>query len=365
MIEITKIINKARVLTIVTNSVFRFIFYIIRRVVKLLTGHLENIVVISLHKLGDSVLTIPAIREIQNLYRKEIVIFCFAEAIPIYKVALENVKFHSTNKNNFYFGNRICNHKTRRELARLKPKIIFDITGFMTSATLIFNSRAKQIIGMNRPHFSTIYDNYIPINRRPHLMDMYLDIIDSVTPNKIDRSKIKAFPKSEKKDGSALVHFTAGWKAKEWNKKKYFNLVLKLAEEIRITVISNKNELPIDLKTELNLENINLITTDSIDELINQIQSCSYFIGNDSGPLHIADLLGKPTFSIYGPTNPKYPMPIGNHHSYIEKKIECSTLSIQELCFTNGGRVGCSSYECMNLLSVKQVKDKLVRHLNR
>ena len=95
--------------------------------------------------------------------------------------------------------------------------------------------------------------------------------------------------------------------------------------------------------------------TKNIDDLISIIAGSSIFISNDSGPLQIAALLGKPTFTIYGPTNPEYHLPFGNHHRFIQKIIECSPPKGEKFCFTNAGRDGCPSFECMNLLSVEEV----------
>ena len=100
--------------------------------------------------------------------------------------------------------------------------------------------------------------------------------------------------------------------------------------------------------------NIPVIQTTSIEELINKIKACSVFISNDSGPLYIANLLGKPTFTIYGPTNPDYSLPFGKFHKFVQKKISCSPNGTQ-YCYLQAG-LNCPSYECMIQLSVEEVK---------
>jgi len=92
-----------------------------------------------------------------------------------------------------------------------------------------------------------------------------------------------------------------------------------------------------------------------VENLIEHINSCSIFIGNDSGPIYIASLLGKPTITIYGPTNPEYSRPIGEHHHVIANTIKCSPEKNKQYCFTTAGMFGCPSFECMNLLNVDEV----------
>ncbi|MBN1595580.1 glycosyltransferase family 9 protein, partial [candidate division FCPU426 bacterium] len=54
------------------------------------------------------------------------------------------------------------------------------------------------------------------------------------------------------------------------------------------------------------------------------LQRCTLFIGGDSGPLHIADAVGLPTVSIYGPTDPRLLAPRGEWHRVIHKPQPCS-----------------------------------------
>ena len=224
----------------------------------------------------------------------------------------------------------------------------------MTSASLIFNSRAKRIIGMNREQFRTIYDYYVPVRSTPHLMDTYLDVVSSVIPG-IDRKQIKTFPVNINREGKILIHPFGGWKAKEWNLNKFIDMAIKLNEEYDVCLIAPEKKIPGDVSTLLVNDKINVIQTRSIQELILQIKKGSVFIGNDSGPLYIASLLGKPTFTIYGPTNPKFSHPLGEHHSYFCKTIRCSPCKDEQYCFTVGGRAGCPAFQCMNLLQFEDV----------
>lgn len=37
------------------------------------------------------------------------------------------------------------------------------------------------------------------------------------------------------------------------------------------------------------------------------------FVGNDSGPTHLAAMLGVPTVAVFGPTDPSARVPVGQH----------------------------------------------------
>ena len=51
---------------------------------------------------------------------------------------------------------------------------------------------------------------------------------------------------------------------------------------------------------------------------------CNLFITGDSGPMHVAIAQGVPTVSLWGPTNPGFHAPPGNHCRVIYHQMHCS-----------------------------------------
>ena len=363
-VEISKQLNKYKYLGRITSSLLKSSFYFIRIICKAIAYKSGNIVVISLSKLGDTVFTIPAIKEIQKFYKRRLIIFCYSESVPIYNLRLVNVDFCTIEHKYFFFNRRIANSKVRKKLKSLRPEILFDLSGMMTSASVIFNSRAKKITGMNREQFKTIYDKYVPVRTKPHLTDTYLDVVAAVIPN-IKREQIKIFPAEINKEGKILIHPFGGWEAKEWNLNKFVELAIRLKGEYEVCLISPEKKNLGDIITLLEKEKISVIQTRTVQELIREVEQCSVFIGNDSGPLYIAGLLGKPTFTIYGPTNSDFSHPFGEHHGYINKAIKCSPQSGKQYCFTNGGRFGCPAFQCMNLLQFDEVFSNVLQFVQK
>jgi heptosyltransferase-2 len=320
--------------------------------------------VIALHRLGDTVFTIPAISEIQKLYRQKMIVICFPESIPIYNLTLNDIYFCPIDRENFFFGRRIAKIKAKKKLSSLKPKIIFDLTGSMISASLIFSQRAKQIIGINGERFRTIYDKFIAFRKNPHLVDVYLDAISPVI-QLTDRNNLKKIPTVFNPKGKILIHPFAGWRAKEWNFNKYYKLAISLKRFYQISLIVPINNISNDITNEFFLDGVEVIQTQTVEQLIEQIKSCSIFIGNDSGPLYIASLLGKPTFSIYGPTNYEFSSPFGESHQNITKTLKCSPEKNKQYCFTTAGMFGCPSFECMNLLEFEDAYDRIIELINK
>ncbi|HXE55120.1 MAG TPA: glycosyltransferase family 9 protein, partial [Tepidisphaeraceae bacterium] len=59
-------------------------------------------------------------------------------------------------------------------------------------------------------------------------------------------------------------------------------------------------------------------TPATLADLMNHLLGASTFIGNDSGPGHLAGILGGPTVSIFGPKNPVRWKPLGPHVSIVQ-----------------------------------------------
>lgn len=362
-IPLNDLISRNKVLTIVVNPIFNLIFFIVRFFCRLFSILEGNVVVIFLHKLGDTIFTIPAIREIQNHYGKKVNIMCFAESIPIYSLVFTDLKFCAINRNDFYFGGRIMNKKAKNKLKNLKPSTIIDLTGSMATASLILNSTAKKIIGTNGKSFKKIYDHFIERRKNPHLSDMYLDIIAQT----INLSKHKSLIRSSSStysNGEILIHPFAGWREKEWNLEKYIRLAKKLNEYYPVSILIKGDEVSIDIIEEIKFAGIKVLKSLSIDELIKVIENCSFFIGNDSGPLNIANFLGKPTITIFGATNPIYTITGLGRQKYVQRKLNCSSKNNEQYCLVGGAVYDCSGTQCMNLLSVEDVYKEMVTLIN-
>ena len=154
--KITEALDKLKFPRFIVNHFSTAILLTIRGFIKLFKVEEGSIVIISLHRLGDSVFTIYAIQQLQKFYNKELIIFCYKESVPIYEIVLKNVIYCPINRDDFYFNNRIASRYARKKLREYNPAKLIDLTGVMTSASLIFNSRAGKIMGMNRGEFKGI-----------------------------------------------------------------------------------------------------------------------------------------------------------------------------------------------------------------
>ena len=91
----------------------------------------------------------------------------------------------------------------------------------------------------------------------------------------------------------------------------------------------------------------------SFGEKASILRRCRLLVGNDSAPAHMASAMGIPTYSLWGPTNPKRYGDPAPHHTTFSKKIECSP------CYSYGEFPACNDNQCMQAISVAEVWETL------
>jgi heptosyltransferase-2 len=114
-----------------------------------------------------------------------------------------------------------------------------------------------------------------------------------------------------------LIHSGAARSIRVWPLVRYRNLVGKLRESgFDVQVASD----PDQRDWWLNAGEKDVVTPATINELLQVIADAACFIGNDSGPGHLAAISGIPTFTIFGPQLPEWFMPIHPRSEFVEGK---------------------------------------------
>jgi len=113
-----------------------------------------------------------------------------------------------------------------------------------------------------------------------------------------------------KPNGSVLVHSCAGQSVRVWPLDRFSAMVSRLRKQGRtVTVACDIDQRDWWLKAgEARVE-----TPTNVTDLLRLIDASRVFLGNDSGPSHLAAYCGVPTFTIFGPQITEWfaPLPPG------------------------------------------------------
>ncbi|MFH0964048.1 MAG: glycosyltransferase family 9 protein [Planctomycetota bacterium] len=99
----------------------------------------------------------------------------------------------------------------------------------------------------------------------------------------------------------------------------------------------------------------------SLDELIALFERADLLVTNDSGPLHVAEAVGLPTVSLFGPETPVLYGPRGERHLVIWKGIYCSPCLN---AYVNKARICRGENRCMAAISTDEVFQAVWRMLD-
>lgn len=122
---------------------------------------------------------------------------------------------------------------------------------------------------------------------------------------------------SRSRTGCALVHSGAGRAVRVWPLERMARLVGRLrAQGHRVQVGADPDQRDWWLRQGES----GVLTPVNVTELLHLVSGAAVFIGNDSGPGHLAAALGVPTFTIFGPQLPEWFAPLHPDAEWIAGK---------------------------------------------
>jgi ADP-heptose:LPS heptosyltransferase len=124
-----------------------------------------------------------------------------------------------------------------------------------------------------------------------------------------------------------VLHPWASNRQKEWGGFNFRRLFEKLGAQYqhKLVMIGAKEDLPRSEQLALELNLINLTGRTSLVELAGLLKKSRLLVTNDSGPMHLAGVLGVPTVALFRKSPPAVSArrwgPIGNRHIIIENEV--------------------------------------------
>jgi len=147
----------------------------------------------------------------------------------------------------------------------------------------------------------------------------------------------------------------ARWEFRRWPAERFVALGRWLQEVYgaKILILAGKSEEALAAEIERGLlpgRTVNLAGLTTIREMASVLKSCCYFVGNDSGPMHVAVAAGATAVGLFGPGEYARFRPWGPAHAVVQLGLTCNPCS--ENCLFSEAR-------CIRGISVEQVKDVL------
>jgi len=147
--------------------------------------------------------------------------------------------------------------------------------------------------------------------------------------------------------------------AKRWYPDRFAEVASKFSDRYDILIFGSEAEAEMAKEIEDNLKKFgvenfeNLAGKTDIKTLCAKIGSLSFFITNDSGPMHVAAAYQVPTLAIFGPTRYKETSQWMNKKSQISRvDVDCSPCMKRECPLPSNSK---EYHQCMRKVDVDLV----------
>lgn len=220
----------------------------------------------------------------------------------------------------------IAVRNTIRTLRERRYDYALDLQGAIKSAVFCSLSRAKEIIGFDKPWVrepacAALYNRRLRVNA-VHIVEANLELAAALGAQV---SNIR-FPLPEG-DATSLPPITsapfavlnpgAGWRSKCWPPDYYAALSDALLNQFSMQAVINcgpgEEALAHDLRKHCRVANP-VTYIGNLTGLIALLRRSRLMVGPDTGPLHLAAALGVATVGLFGPTDPVRNGPYGKLH---------------------------------------------------
>ncbi len=124
-----------------------------------------------------------------------------------------------------------------------------------------------------------------------------------------------------------VIHPGSPIALKRWAPARYAELADRLIAEKRTHVlfvgVEAERQIVADVQARMRGEAIPLVGETDFRELASILHVSDMFIGNDSGPMHLAAAVGTPTIGLYGPGDPTRFAPAGEKCRTLRGRTDC------------------------------------------
>ncbi len=334
----------------------------------------KKILFIKFEAVGDSLLCLPAIKEVKKKTNAQIYIHCSKANLLVFEnqdfidkiILLNHKKFNI--KQMYHLIKRLRKEKIDVVIDTGQSANISAIMGYLIGRCSIGFKKTK---GKTR---NKVYDFPIRLNFKKHMVDCYFDLVGPLEikkPTEIVLEKIKISEKTKKdakkflenKKNLVGIHACSELDYKAWPKEKFVEVIKFLIKEKKKNIVllgsinekKDNEELIKIIDKNLHKNIINLTGQTGMRDLVGIMPYLDLFLGNDGGPMHIAASEGIPTIGLFGFETPIRYGPFSNKSLSVFRGEKCSPC----IKAYNHEWPNCFNPKCIKSISTSEVRDSI------
>lgn len=224
-----------------------------------------------------------------------------------------------------------------RRLRRERYDLAIELRGDFRDIVFTTLTGARLTVGNGWRGGGFLLDHDVPVDRDAHRVDFALGIVGALGAERVsDGPRLylsaadRAFAREildEVAGPRIVLHLGAGFPSKCLPAETFAAVAdgLHRNRGAHFVVIGGPDEQSLfdDLATRTSAPLQNLIGRANLRQTAAVIEACDLFIGNDSGPMHLAAAVGTPIVTFFGPSEPHKYRPYTDRHELLEAPLPC------------------------------------------
>lgn len=256
----------------------------------------KSILIIKLDEIGDLVTALPVFYSLNELYpdaKQTLVCKGFNNSFFDYLDYVECVNdFEEVSENTYdLIVDLRGDEQTRKYALRHKPKLRLDRGGVRLFNK--FNGGQKNEIDTNLQIIETL------TNKQPSQSNR-------IVISEKERKTVDEYITHQNADPFVIMHLGARDRSRRWPADRFAAIITYINEKYHMPCILVGGPDDQDVNNEcltqvINKNNYNVVGEFNLLEYAALCEKASLFVGNESGPLHIAAAMNTPTVALFGP----------------------------------------------------------------
>jgi heptosyltransferase-2 len=343
-----------------------------------------NILVMRYRFIGDTVLTVPFLRNLRMAYRDayiSMMVAPFSKDVLLGSPYIDNMIIYDPPTIHSDCEGRhkglIPKLKFIKDLRKIEFNKVYILKRSFSSALIAYLSGVKERIGFDTEGRGYLLTKRVPYRDDIHEVENFLNVLRADSVEIIDKhlelwvseeeeNKADRFLKNngvDKDDILIGLHPFSAVKERGWHKERFAELVNSmLSEGFKVIIFGGSNDDIAEIYRFIKGGIINFVGKGRIRDTMALIKRCKLFIGNDSGLIHISAALNTPLIALFGPQSPKKFGPWGENCRIIYKDIPCSPC--KQKFFKECSPSIHGKPRCIEEISVKEVLKEAYECLN-
>ena len=314
----------------------------------------DTILVFHLRQVGDLVFSLPLLQACRQALPGSTIISVLARELHPLLRASPFVDEILTR-----YGDPMVS--LARQVRRRRPAVALGLSQSTATGLLMLASGARRRVGFADSDLQWALSEVVPLQGTPNPAKMAaIGAALGLTVPHPSYQGLLALPDDARRRAAALLE-AAGVPPsgailmgigvserrsfKAWPTERFAEVAKQLAREAPVVLVGNETERPTAERLAAeNAGTFSIAGRTPLDVLAGVMAGARFYIGSDSGPLHLAAAMGTPVVALYGPTDPACTGPHGQGHIILNRELDCAPC-----------QRGCESRRCMAGITVEEV----------